>query len=254
LIAFIQRVIEVLKSQREPDSDQSPLEGRLATIATYYEPPGHIVPSENWLDIEVIHQALGTPVAIWSTDQSRTRGRLIRQQMHMSAAEAANFLATPRTWIEASSSHYTCFGHRVGGLVALPDHTSTGGTVHEETLRQAASLLVRASKQKEQIKTRIEAQRCNPREARLAARKAGAAVAVAKTGLAARKAGAAVAAAKQGVVKNVHRKPAARAKKPAVRSRREGEPTRAALTDDLTTPGGKAMEISNQEGPQESRE
>jgi hypothetical protein len=66
-IAFIQRVIEVLKSQREPDSDQSPLEGRLATIATYYEPPGHIVPSKNWLDdegIEVIHQALGTPVAI----------------------------------------------------------------------------------------------------------------------------------------------------------------------------------------------
>jgi hypothetical protein len=241
-IAFIQRVIELLKKRREPDSAQSPLEGRLAIIATYYEPPGHTVPSEDWLDdgdIEDIHQALGTPAAIWDTDQSRRRGRLIRPQMLMSAAEAADFMATAKTWIEASPSHYTCFGLSVGGLVALPDHTSTGGTIHEETLRQAASLLVRASQQREQIRTRIEAQRSNPREARLAARKASAAV-------------AAVAAAKKGVVKNVQRKPAARktvARKLAVRSRREGEPNRAAPTDGLTTQGGDAMETSSQEGP-----
>jgi hypothetical protein len=189
-IAFIQKVIEVLKSQREPDSDQSPLKGRLAIIATYYEPPGHIVSSKNWLndeDIEVIHQALGTSVAIWNTDQSRTRGRLIRPQMHMSAAEAANFLATPRTWIEASPSHYTCFGHSVGKLEDLPDHTPMGGTVQAETLRQAAFLLVRASQNREEIKKKIEAQRSNPREARIVARKAV----------------AAAAAAKKGVVKNI---------------------------------------------------
>jgi hypothetical protein len=115
-IAFIQRVIELLKKRREPDSAQSPLEDRLSIIATYYEPPGHTVPNKDWLDdgdIEDIHQALGTPVAIWDTDQSGRRRRLIRPQMLMSAAEAADFMATAKTWIEASPSHYTCFGHRV---------------------------------------------------------------------------------------------------------------------------------------------
>jgi hypothetical protein len=107
--------------------------------------------------------------------------------MHMSAAEAANFLATPRTWIEASSSHYTCFGHSVGRLEDLPDHTPMGGTVQAETLHQAAFLLVRASQNREEIGKKIEAQRSNPRDARLVARKAG----------------AAAAAAKKGVVKNI---------------------------------------------------
>jgi hypothetical protein len=183
--AFIKGVIELLKKRREPNSAQSPLEDRLSTIATHYEPPGHTVPSKDWLDdedIEDIHQALGTPVVIWDTDQSGRRGRLIRPQTLMSAAEAADFMATAKTWIEASPSHYTCFGHSIGGLLEIPDHASGGGLVYEETLRQAASLLVRASKQKEQIKERIDAQRCNPREARLAARKAGAAEAGAQTG------------------------------------------------------------------------
>jgi hypothetical protein len=109
--AFIQRVIELLKKRRESDSAESPLEDRLSIIATYYEPPGHTVPSKDWLDdgdIEDIHQALGTHVAIWDTDQSGSRGRLIRPQMLMSAAEAADFMATTKTWIEASPSHYTC--------------------------------------------------------------------------------------------------------------------------------------------------
>jgi hypothetical protein len=77
----------------------------------------------------------------------------------MSAAEAADFMATAKTWIEASPSHYTCFGHSTGGLVEIPDHTPGGGSVHEETLRQAAYLLVRAGQEKEQKQERIEAQR-----------------------------------------------------------------------------------------------
>jgi hypothetical protein len=229
-IKFIHKVIEVLRSQREPDSEQSLLEGRLATIETYYEQPGYSVPSKHWLDdedIEEIHQALGTPVAFWNTNQSRTRGRLIRPQMHMSAAEAANFLDTPKTWIEASPSHYTCFGHSVGKLKALPDHTPMRGTVREETLRQATFLLARASQNRAAIKKTIEAQRRNPREARAAARNL-------KT---------VATSSKKGPTKNIRPNP----KKP--RTRRTGEPVRAGLTEGLPQQGGEAPETPSPAGP-----
>jgi hypothetical protein len=70
----------------------------------------------------------------------------------MSAAEAANFLATPRTWIEASPSYYICFGHSVGKLKALLGHTPLKrGTFREEILHQAVCLLVRASRNRAAI-------------------------------------------------------------------------------------------------------
>jgi hypothetical protein len=166
----------------------------------------------------------------------------------MSAAAAAEFMATSKTWIEASPGHYTCFGHSTGGLAEIPDHTPGGGSVHEETLRQAAYLLVIAGQEREQIiKSIAEQRRGNPREARLAARKAGEAEAgAAERGLRARRASAAAAATKQGVVKNVKKKPAPRARKQATRPRREVEPTRAALNEEPTQ-GGEAMDISNHE-------
>jgi hypothetical protein len=231
-IEFINKAIEGLRRERE-----KPTEGRLATIRTYYEPPESIVPSEHWLedeDIEAIHRALGTPVAIWNTEQSRTRGPLIRPHMHMSAAEAATFLATPRTSIEASPSHYTCFGHTVGKLKALLGHPPMdSGTFREEILHQTACLLVRASRNRKAIQNLRDTQRSKPREARSAARNSQK---------------AAAAPSNQRVTKNTRLNPDAEKTESRTKTRRKGEPARAATPDGLPQRGGEAPEIPSPEG------
>jgi hypothetical protein len=164
-IEFIDRAIEGLRRERaETGSGNSRTEERLSAIRQYYGPPTERnVPSAHWLedeDVEAIHRVLGTPVAIWTTGRSRTSGPLIRPLMHMSATEAATFLFTSRTWIEASPSHYTCFGHSVGNLKELRGHTlMRNGTFRDKILYQIAFLLVRASQEKELGETHREATR-----------------------------------------------------------------------------------------------
>jgi hypothetical protein len=107
------------------------------------------------------------------------------------------------------------------------------GTFREEILHQTACLLVRASRNRKAIQNLRDTQRSKPREARSAARNSQK---------------AAAAPSNQRVTKNTRLNPDAEKTASRTKTRRKGEPARAATPDGLPQRGGEAPEIPSPEG------